>query len=66
MSCWTKEQLEDLLYAVVDELDLSDTMIEKHGPMGTEPHILVREVLAMKDRQIQMLKLGLKETGVEE
>jgi len=63
MTCWTKEQLEDLLYAVVDELDLSDTMIEKHGPMGTEPHLLVREVLEMKDRQIEMLRRGFKEIG---
>ena len=60
MSCWTKEQLEDLLFAVVNELDLSDAMMEKHGPMGTEPHLLVREVLAQKDMQIAMLKANFK------
>ena len=60
MSCWNKEQLEDLLFKVVEELDLSDAMMEKHGPMGTEPHLLVREVLAQKDMEIRMLKAGFR------
>ena len=28
MSCWTKEQLENMLEDVVNELNLSDVMIE--------------------------------------
>lgn len=34
MSCWTKEELENMLYDVVNVLDLSDGMIEQHGPHG--------------------------------
>jgi hypothetical protein len=59
MSCWTKEQLENMLEDVVNELDLSEIMIEKHGQEGTAPSKLVRLVLEEKDRQIQMLKLGM-------
>ena len=59
MSCWNKEQLEDMLEDVVNELDLSETMIEKHGQEGTAPATLVRLVLEEKDRQIRMLKLGM-------
>jgi hypothetical protein len=59
MSCWNKEQLENMLEDVVNELDLSEAMIEKHGQEGTAPAILVRLVLEEKDRQIQMLKLGM-------
>ena len=58
MSCWTKEELEQMLFDVVNELDLSDGMIEEHGPHGTAPAILVRQVLAQKDRQIAMLQRG--------
>ena len=58
MSCWTKEQLEQMLFDVVNELDLSDGMIEEHGPHGTAPAKLVRLVLDRKDREIQMLKQG--------
>jgi hypothetical protein len=49
----------DLLAAVVDELDLSEQAVEEHGPQGTEPHLLVRMVLAEKDRTIRNLKAGL-------
>ena len=59
MSCWTKEELENMLEDVVNELDLSDSIIEEHGPMGTEPAELVRLVLARKDREIEMLRRGL-------
>jgi len=37
MSCWNKEELENMLEDVVNELDLSDAAIEEHGPNGT-PH----------------------------
>ena len=59
MSCWNKEQLENMLEDVVNELDLSEEMIEKHGQEGTVPATLVRLVLEQKDRQIRILKLGM-------
>ena len=59
MSCWNKEQLENMLEDVVNELDLSEEMIEKHGQEGTAPATLVRLVLEEKDRQIRILKLGM-------
>ena len=58
MSCWTKEELESMLEDVVNELDLSDNMIEKHGPLGTPPAELVREILKRKDMEISLLKRG--------
>ena len=58
MSCYTKEQLEQMLFDVVNELDLSEGMIEEHGPLGTPPAELVRLVLARKDATIAMLKQG--------
>lgn len=60
MSCWTKEELENMLEDVVNELDLSDKMIEAHGPHGTAPATLVRLVLKQKDLEIRMLKQGFK------
>ena len=59
MSYWNKEQLENMLEDVVNELNLSEAMIEKHGQEGTAPATLVRLVLEEKDRQIRMLKLGM-------
>ena len=56
MSCWTKEELENMLEDVVNELNLSDSIIEKHGPMGTAPSELVRFVLEGKDREIRTLE----------
>lgn len=56
MSCWTKNELENMLFDVVDTLQLSDSMIEKHGPLGTSPAELVRLVFEDKDRQIRALK----------
>jgi hypothetical protein len=61
MSCWTKEELENMLEDVVNELDLSEVMIEKHGQEGTAPATLVRLVLEQKDKQIKMLKLSMKQ-----
>lgn len=58
MSCWSKEQLEQMLFDVVDELDLSDGMLDEHGPLGTAPAKLVRLVLDRKDLEIRMLKQG--------
>jgi hypothetical protein len=58
MTCWTKEQLENMLEDVVNELDLSDGMVEKHGQLGTPPAELVRLILDGKDREIAMLKRG--------
>jgi hypothetical protein len=59
MSCWTKEQLENMLEDVVNALDLSESMIEKHGQQGTTPAELVRLVMEQKDLQIRMLKSGM-------
>ena len=63
MSCWNKEQLENMLEDVINELDLSDSTIEKHGPFGTPPAELVRMVLDRKDMQIRMLRLALTGMG---
>ena len=60
MSCWSKEELENMLEDVVNELDLSDGMIEQHGPLGTAPAELVRLVLERKDMEIRALKSGMK------
>ena len=59
MSCWTKAELENMLEDVVNQLDLSDAMIEKHGQEGTSPSKLVRLVLEQKDKEIRMLKAGM-------
>ena len=61
MSCWNKEQLENMLEDVVNELDLSDEMFEEHGPLGTPPAELVRLVLEQKDRTIRNLRAGMVE-----
>ena len=58
MSCWSKPELENMLEDVVNELQLSDKMIEKHGPPGTAPAELVRLVLENKDMQIRALRQG--------
>ena len=60
-----KEALENMLEDVVNELDLSDGMIEKHGQEGTPPAELVRLVLEQKDQQITMLKAGMKQLNNE-
>lgn len=58
MSCWTKDQLENMLEDVVNELDLSGEMIQKHGQLGTAPAELVKSVLEQKDNEIAMLRQG--------
>ena len=58
MSIWTKSELENMLEDVVNELDLSDGMVEEHGPLGTAPAKLVRLVIDRKDREIEMLRRG--------
>lgn len=63
MSCWNKEQLENMLEDVVNELDLSEIMVEKHGQLGTAPAELVRLVLEQKDKEIRMLKQGFVSVG---
>jgi len=59
MSAHTKEELENMLEDVVNELDLSDDAIAEHGPRGTAPAELVRLVLDQKDREIRNLKAGM-------
>ena len=59
MSCWNKEQLEQMLEDVVNELNLSETVTAEHGPLGTPPAELVRLVLQQKDKTIRMLKAGM-------
>jgi len=63
MSCHTKEELENMLEGVINALDLSDSMIEKHGPLGTPPAEIVKEVLKRKDLQIRMLKKGFADAA---
>ena len=60
MSKWNKQELENMLEDVVNELDLSDGMIEKHGPLGTSPAELVRLVLERIDLEIRALRKGFK------
>jgi len=61
MSAWDKEQLEQMLEDVINELDLSDETILKHMELETPPAELVRLVLAEKDRIIRNLRAGLVE-----
>lgn len=60
MSKWTKEELENMLEDVINELDLSEEIINKHGPLGTPPAELVKLVLEQKNTQITMLKKSFK------
>ncbi len=66
MSCHTKEQLENMLEDVVNELCLSDEMIVEHGPLGTPPAELVRLVLERKDLVITLLKQGFTNAEIRE
>ena len=61
MSMWNKEQLENMLEDVVNELDLSESAIDKHGPHGTPPADLVNLVLAEKDMQIKQCQSRIAE-----
>lgn len=58
MSCHTKEDLEQMLFDVVDALCLSPQVIEEHGPLGTPPATLVKLVIEQKDKEIRLLKRG--------
>lgn len=60
MGYWNKVELENMLEDVINELELSQEMIEKHGQEGTAPSVLVRMVLDQKDAEIKMLKMGFK------
>ncbi len=55
----TRDNLISMLEDVVNELDLSDEIIQKHGALGTSPAELVRLVLDEKDKTIIMLKAGM-------
>jgi hypothetical protein len=55
-----RDEFRNMLEDVVNVLDLSEGMIETHGPLGTAPAELVRLVLERKDREISMLKAGFK------
>lgn len=59
MSCWNKEDLENMLEDVINELQLSEQAIEDHGQTGTPPAELVRLVLQEKDKKIKMLESGM-------
>ena len=41
MSAYTKEELENMLEDVVNELDLSDSLIEEFGPHGISPAVRI-------------------------
>ena len=60
----TRNDLTNMLEDVVNELDLSDGIIEKYGPVGVSPAELVRLVLDQKDQQIQMLKADMKQVTI--
>lgn len=57
------EEYRNMLEDVVNELDLSDAAIEKHGPLGTPPAELVRLVIKHKDMEIACLKNNMKVVG---
>jgi len=63
IKCWNTrhnsdeiKRMRNLLEDVVNALDLSDSAIEMHGPLGTEPSELVKSVLRQKDMAITILK----------
>jgi len=64
MTCWSKEELENMLEDVINELDLSDEALGRYGPDGTPVAVAVREVLAEKDKRISMLKAGFVDAGI--
>ena len=66
MSCWNNEELVNMLEDVVNELDLSETAIQKHGPHGTPPAELVKLVLAEKDIISRLLQAENEELRKEE
>jgi len=61
VSCYSKDELEQMLEDVVNVLDLGEGAIEEHGPRGTPPAELVRLVLNQKDRTIRNLRAGMRD-----
>ena len=59
MSCYSNDELEQMLEDVVNALDLAEDVIEEHGPMGTPPAELVTLVLEEKNRTIRNLRAGM-------
>ena len=57
---YTNDELRNMLEDVVNELDLSESAIEKHGPLGTAPAELVRLVLEQKNLEIEALRSGMR------
>jgi len=53
------DEYKNMLEDVVNELNLSGSAIEKHGPLETSPAELVRLVLDEKDRVISALEGGI-------
>jgi hypothetical protein len=60
MSKWNKEELDNMMEEVINELDLSADMVGKHGELGTSPSELVRLVLEQKDKEIRMLSAKMR------
>lgn len=60
MKCSKCEYYKNLLEDVVNELDLSDSMIYEHGQLGTPPAELVKFVIADKDKKIRALETRMK------
>lgn len=58
MDAYSNNELRSQLNDVCNVLDLSDAMLEKHGPIGTSAAELTRLVLEQKDNEIRMLKAG--------
>ena len=59
---WSEvERMRNLLEDVINALDLSESAIETHGPLGTEPAELVKLVLDQKDMQIALLQRGFRD-----
>jgi len=65
MTAHTRQALEDMLEDVVNELDLSDDTIKAYGESGEcSPAKMVRLILQEKDKQITMLKAGMKQIEI--
>ena len=59
MSCYKKEELQNMLEDVVNELCLSDIAIENHGQLGTPPSDLLRLVLCEKNKRMNRMNAKL-------
>lgn len=56
MSAYTKQELENELENVINELSLPEEIIYKYWSSPIDVHILVRKVIEQKDKEITMLK----------